>query len=80
MIRLLYIVLIDCGGSHNFISSPLISRLGLSVTPTREFVVTLGIREHTRIIGIYSQLCLYLLRVDIVVEFFPLSLGATYMN
>ena len=87
------IVLIDCGASHNFKSSSLIPEIGLPLAPTKEFGVTLGTREQIRSIKVCKQLCLYLLDIDIVSDFFPLplgdlilgyewllSLGATHMN
>ena len=61
------IVLIHCGASHNFISSPL----------TREFGVTLRTGEQIWSTGICRQLCLHLPRVDIATDFFPLPLGDT---
>ena len=56
---------------------PLISKLGLLLTPTREFGVTLGTGEQIRSTRICQQLCLHLPRVDIVTNFFPLPLGST---
>ena len=88
-------VFIDCGASYNFISSSLISEMGLALTTIGEFGVTMGTGEQIRSTGVCKQLCLHLPRVDIVSDFFPLplakidlilgyewllSLGATHMN
>lgn len=53
------IVLIDCVASHNFISSPLVSELDLTLTPTREFGVVFGTGEQTRTTWICCQLFLH---------------------
>ena len=71
------IVLIDCGDSHNFISSSLISEISLPLVPTREFGVTLGTGEQIRSIRVCKQLCLHLPGIDIVSDFFPLPLGSS---
>ncbi|GKC40958.1 ankyrin repeat-containing protein [Tanacetum coccineum] len=55
-------VLIDCGATHNFISSKIVEELGLAVSDSGTFNVTLGNGETTRSKGICKGL---------VVVFFP---------
>ena len=71
------VVLIDLGGSHNFISIALVEELGLPMVSIKEFGVILGTRAEIRAIGVCRQIKLYLTKLEIVVDFFRISLGSS---
>ena len=69
------VVLIDSGGSHNFISTALVEELGLPMVSIKEFGGILGIRAEIRAIGVCRQIKLYLTKLEIVADLFPIPLA-----
>nr|GEZ50425.1 hypothetical protein [Tanacetum cinerariifolium] len=70
-------VLIDCGATHNFISSKIVEELGLAVSDSGTFNVTLGNGETTRSKGICKGLVVEFLEIQVFEDFLPLELGST---
>ncbi|GJX36593.1 putative mitochondrial protein [Tanacetum coccineum] len=70
-------VLIDCGATHNFISSKIVEELGLAVSDSGTFNVTLGNGETTRSKGICKGLVVVFPEIQVFEDFLPLELGST---
>nr|GEU83710.1 ribonuclease H-like domain-containing protein [Tanacetum cinerariifolium] len=70
-------VLIDCGATHNFILSKIVEELGLAVSDSGTFNVTLGNRETTRSKGICKGLVVEFPEIQVFEDFLPLELGST---
>nr|GEZ33552.1 hypothetical protein [Tanacetum cinerariifolium] len=70
-------VLIDCRATHNFISSKIVEELGLAVSDSRTFNVTLGNGETTRSKGICKGLVVVFLEIQVFEDLLPLELGST---
>nr|GFA34340.1 putative mitochondrial protein [Tanacetum cinerariifolium] len=70
-------VLIDCGATHNFISSKIIEELGLAISDSGTFNVTLGNGETTRSKGICKGLVVVFSEIQVLEDFLPLELGST---
>nr|KYP31955.1 hypothetical protein KK1_047478 [Cajanus cajan] len=70
------IILIDCGASHNFISTELVERLQLSVEDTPSYVVEVGDGHKVRCRGKLDGWCIDALFLSIFVDvlFFFLNL------
>nr|GEV60684.1 hypothetical protein [Tanacetum cinerariifolium] len=69
-------VLIDCGATHNFISSKIVEELGLAVSDSGTFNVTLGNGETTSK-GICKGLVVVFPEIQVFEDFLPLELGST---
>lgn len=69
------IVMIDPGATHNFISVATVEKLGLPVTKSKEFGVSLGNGEAIRGTGECKGVRLKLEEVEIWEDFLPLKLG-----
>ncbi|GKC21642.1 ankyrin repeat-containing protein [Tanacetum coccineum] len=70
-------VLIDCGATHNFISSKIVEELRLAVSDSGTFNVTLGNGETTRSRGICKGLVVVFPEIQVFEDFLPLELGST---
>ncbi|GJW47030.1 putative mitochondrial protein [Tanacetum coccineum] len=70
-------VLIDCGATHNFISSKIVEELGLAVSDSGTYNVTLGNGETTRSKGICKGLVVVFPEIQVFEDFLPLELGST---
>ena len=70
------VVLIDCGATHNFVSSHLIEKVGLVVSGSNSVGVILGIRKVERSHGIYKGIHISLPELHVVDDFLPLELGS----
>ncbi|GJZ74597.1 putative mitochondrial protein [Tanacetum coccineum] len=70
-------VLIDCGATHNFISSKIVEELRLAVSDSGTFNVTLGNGETTRSKGICKGLVVVFPEIQVFEDFLPLELGST---
>nr|GEW03432.1 putative mitochondrial protein [Tanacetum cinerariifolium] len=70
-------VLIDCGATRNFISSKIVEELGLAVSDSGTFNVTLVNGETTRSKGIYKGLVVVFPKIQVFEDFLPLELGST---
>lgn len=70
------VTLIDPGATHNFISSSLVTKLGLPLHNTVPYIVRVGTgdREGTR--GVCLGMLLHLPGIDVVEEFIPMRLGS----
>ncbi|XP_024027885.1 uncharacterized protein LOC112093511 [Morus notabilis] len=71
------VVLVDSGATHNFISNRMVEKIGLQLTDTGSFGVTLGpgVLETSR--GICKGLILSLQGIQVLDDFLPLDLGST---
>ena len=69
------IVMIHCGASQNFISTNLIKKLELPLTPTNGYGVFMGIVLSVKGEGICEGVMLSLLIIMVVKDFLPLKLG-----
>ena len=69
------VTMIDCGETHNFISTKLIQRLGLPLETTSTFGVLMGIGLAVKGKGICKGVVLSLQNIEIVEDFLPLKLG-----
>lgn len=58
------ITLIDCGATHNFISSKLVQKLGLPTTVTTNYGFIMGFGESVRGEGICRGIVLEAARID----------------
>ena len=70
-------ILIDSRASHNFIVKSLITYLQLRCTPTQEFDVHMGNGDEIKGSRVCRGLRLQLAKITVVVDFFPLKLGAS---
>ncbi|GJT14193.1 ty3-gypsy retrotransposon protein [Tanacetum coccineum] len=70
-------VLIDCGATHNFISSKIVEELRLAVSDSGTFNVTLGNGETTRSRGICKGLVVVFPEIQVFEDFLQLELGST---
>ncbi|GKC55290.1 ty3-gypsy retrotransposon protein, partial [Tanacetum coccineum] len=71
------VVLIDYEATHNFISSKIVEELGLAVSDSGTFNVTLGNGETTRSKGICKGLVVVFPEIQVFEDFLPLELGST---
>ncbi|GJZ44542.1 putative mitochondrial protein [Tanacetum coccineum] len=70
-------VLIDCGATHNFISSKIVEELRLAVSDSGTFIVTLGNGETTRSKGICKGLVVVFPEIQVFEDFLLLELSST---
>ena len=70
------VVLVDSGAPHNFIATTLVEELGLPKSSTKEFGVVLGTRDEIKATGVCRQVKLHLAELEIMVDFFSISLGS----
>ncbi|XP_031271166.1 uncharacterized protein LOC116129586 [Pistacia vera] len=71
-----WIVLIDSGASHNFISSKVVEQLGIPVVRTQSFGVGVGDRYSVRCEGECRDVCMELQGVNIIQNFFPFDMSS----
>lgn len=76
ILGVLVVVLIDCGATHNFVSTDLVKKLRLPVTDTTDYGVIIGSGEKVKGSGICKGVVLYLQDLTVVEEFLPLQLGS----
>ncbi|KAJ9542106.1 hypothetical protein OSB04_028612 [Centaurea solstitialis] len=69
------VVMIDPGATHNFISPSVVRNLGIYVTNTGGFGVSLGTGDSVRVEGVCQGVLLCTQGVEIVENFHPLTLG-----
>ncbi|KAL8122160.1 hypothetical protein AgCh_018778 [Apium graveolens] len=69
------VVMIDPGATHNFVSLDAVEVLGLNLTPTKDFGVSLGTGEAVQGRGECRSVVLQRQGITIVENFLPLSLG-----
>ena len=74
------IVLIDCGATHNFISSKVVQKLGLPVEATLGYGVLMGTGKAIKGEGICKGVVLTIQNIKIVEGFLPLELGGMQVN
>lgn len=70
-------MLIDCGASHNFVSTDLVQKLGLSRTETLGYGVVMGMGLAVQSAGICKGVCLSLQNMEVIEDFLPLDLGSS---
>lgn len=58
--------MVDLGATHNFISSKIMQKLALVITPTKEFSVTLGTEEVVQGRGKCQSILLHLQGIEII--------------
>ena len=73
------VVLIDCGASHNFISTNLVTRLGIPFVDSHNFGVLMGMRLSVQGAGLCKGVVLQLQDIKVKVDFRPLNLGSAYI-
>lgn len=71
------VVLIDCGETHNFISTSLVEAIQFLMQETMQYGVMIGSGKHIKGIGICKGVVLKLQEITIVEDFLPLPLGST---
>ena len=69
------VVMIDPGATHNFISREAVETLGVPLTPTKSFGVSLGTGESVRGTGLCKGVNLQLPGMTVIEDFLPLPLG-----
>lgn len=69
------VIMIDPGATHNFVSTTLVEKLKLPVSPTRGFGVTLGTGASVQGQGECKGLLVHIQGIDVVEDFLPLELG-----
>lgn len=69
------IIMVDSKATHNFISNEAIGKLGIPVTPSKEFGVSLGTGESVNRSGLCKSVIVKVQGLVIVEDFFPLDLG-----
>ncbi|XP_056686201.1 uncharacterized protein [Spinacia oleracea] len=69
------VVMIDLGATHNFIALEAVEKLGVELTPSKMFGVSLGTGEAVRGEGECKAVTLQLPGVEITEDFLPLTLG-----
>lgn len=65
--------MIDPGATHNFVSTALVEKLRLPVSPTRRFGVTLGTGASLQGHGECRGLLVHIQGIDVLVDFLPLD-------
>ena len=70
------IVLIDCGASHNFISTDMVAKLGIPYVDTHNFGVLMGMGLSIQVAGFCKGVILQLQNIEIQTDFLPLILGS----
>ena len=71
------VVLIDCGASHNFISTELVAKLGIPVVNTYCFRVFVGTGLPFKGEGLCKGVVLQLSNIEVRADFLPLRLRST---
>lgn len=69
------VVMVDPGATHNFISLEAVKKLGIPVSPSKEFGVSLGTGDSVMGEGVCKSVVLELQGIVIVENFLPLELG-----
>ena len=69
------VVMIDPGATHNFISREVVETLGVPLSPTKSFGVSLGTGESVRGTGLCKGVSLQLPGMTVIEDFLPLPLG-----
>ncbi|KAJ9544173.1 hypothetical protein OSB04_023880 [Centaurea solstitialis] len=69
------VILIDSGATHNFISTEIVEKKGIKVEKTSEYMITLGLGEKVRGIGICRHVEVNLQGLEIIDDFLPIQLG-----
>ena len=69
------VVLIDSGASHNFLSSEVVAKLGLPLSPTSAYGIQMGSGQAIRSEGVCRDVVLQLQPLMITADFLPLQLG-----
>lgn len=67
------VLMIDPGATHNFVSTALMEKLRLPVSPTRRFGVTLGTGASLQGHGECRGLLVHIQGIDVLVDFLPLD-------
>lgn len=68
-------VLVDCGATHNFILSNLVSMLKIPITETPKYGVIIGLKNKVKSQGICKSVVVKLQQLTITGDFLPLKLG-----
>lgn len=71
------VVLVDSGATHNFISNHVVEKIGLQLTDTGSFGVTLGTGVLETSQGICKGVILTLQGIQVLNDFLTLDLGST---
>lgn len=71
------VVMIDSGGTHNFISEKVVRRLGLNAVKTNRYGVLTGTGITVQGMGVGRNIELVLQGFPTVLSFIPLELGST---
>lgn len=69
------VVMVDPGATHNFISMEAVHKLGLPITPSQSFDVSLGTGEAVQGEGECKAVILHLAGITIIESYLPLQLG-----
>ena len=70
------VVLIDCGASHNFISTDRVTRLDIPFVDSHNFGVLKGMGLSVQGVGLCKGVVLQLQDVEVKADFLPLNLGS----
>lgn len=73
------VILIDCGASHNFISSLLVKERGMGVNETPPYTVEVGDGRKIPCQGVCSQIKLLIQGLEVQQDFFIFDLGGVDM-
>lgn len=71
------VVLIDCGATHNFISTKLVQRLGLPKITTTGYLVIMGRALPFKELECVNRWCYRFKTSEVVEDFLPLELGSS---
>ena len=71
------ITMIECGATHNFISTKVVQKLGLPLEETSSYGVLMGTGIAVKGVGICRFVSLTLQNIEIIEDFLPLELGST---
>lgn len=71
------VILIDCGATHNFISTKLIEAVQIPVQETSRYGGVIGSSKQLKGMGVCKGVLLKLQHITIVEDFLPLPLGST---
>ncbi|KAJ9540003.1 hypothetical protein OSB04_026509 [Centaurea solstitialis] len=69
------VILIDSGATHNFISTEIVEKKGIKVEKTSEYMITLGLGEKVRGMGLCKHVEVNVQGLEVIDDFLPIQLG-----
>ncbi|KAJ9555024.1 hypothetical protein OSB04_009638 [Centaurea solstitialis] len=69
------VILIDSGATHNFISTEIVEKKGLKVEKTNEYLITLGLGEKVKGMGVCRHVEVNVQGLEVIDDFLPIQLG-----